>query len=131
MFADDLILFCEAETRSVEILMEAFQSFSTSIGLTVNYHKSEIVLRGFKGHIEQAILQITRFSSSSLPFRYIGIPIIAGRLSKIECRNMVENIIVRITKWTSRHFSYAGRAILIHSVLMGIYTFWAKLFVLP
>jgi len=43
LMIDYLMLFCETEVRSVKILIEAFQSFSTSTGLTANYHKSKIV----------------------------------------------------------------------------------------
>ncbi|RAL42945.1 hypothetical protein DM860_009727 [Cuscuta australis] len=37
----------------------------------------------------------------------------------------------RITTWSSRHLSYAGRIKLINSVLFGIYNFWARIFVIP
>ncbi|XP_070026680.1 uncharacterized protein [Nicotiana sylvestris] len=37
----------------------------------------------------------------------------------------------RITSWTSRFLSYAGRLQLIKSVLFSIQTFWSQIFVLP
>ena len=127
MFADDLLLFCAAEVNSVKHLMDAFQTFSARTGLEANYTKSKIVIRGCHPKTEQDILHITRIN----PFRYLGVPITASRLSKIECRSMVEKMTTRIKTWASRHLSYVGRATLIHSVLLGIYTFWAKIFVLP
>ena len=56
MFADDHVLFCTADVKSVKLLMDAFQSFSTSIGLMANFNKSAIVIRGCNEKIEQDIL---------------------------------------------------------------------------
>ncbi|KAJ8427524.1 LOW QUALITY PROTEIN: hypothetical protein Cgig2_008884 [Carnegiea gigantea] len=88
------------KTHSVKILMEAFQSFSTSTRLIVNYNKSEIVTRGCKLHTELQIMQITSFVQGSLPFRYLGVPITAKifvipqevikQVTKI-CRNYLWN----------------------------------------
>lgn len=44
---------------------------------------------------------------------------------------LVEKIRGRISSWTSRYLSYAGRLQLISSVLMSIVNFWASVFRLP
>jgi len=48
------------------------------------------------GGIKKLILEIIGFSEGDLPFRYLGVPITAGKLSKMECRVLVENIAVKI-----------------------------------
>lgn len=111
--------------------MDAFQTFSAGTRLEANYNKFEIVIRGCHPKIEQDILNITRVKHGSLPFRYLGVPITASRLSKLEYRSLVDKTTARIKTWASRHLSYAGRAALIHSILLGIYTCWQKIFVLP
>lgn len=42
-------------------------------------------------------MQATKFTEGSLALRYPGIPIAASRLSKMECRSLVEKITARIT----------------------------------
>ncbi|XP_019236925.1 PREDICTED: uncharacterized protein LOC109217149 [Nicotiana attenuata] len=37
----------------------------------------------------------------------------------------------RIQSWTTKYLSYAGRAVLVKSVLFAIQTFWAQVFILP
>ena len=44
---------------------------------------------------------------------------------------MVEKITRKITAWATRAISYAGRVALINSVLMGLFNFWATIFILP
>ena len=123
MFVDGLILFCAADLKSVQWLMSAFQEFCMTTGLEANYNKSEIVIRGCKPHREQEILHATGFSAGALHLRYLGILITASRLSKMECRSMVDKITARIKTWSIRNLSYAGKAALIQSVLLGIFTF--------
>ena len=123
MFADDFLLFCTAEVNSVKHLMDAFQKFSACTRLEANYTKSEIIIKGCQLKSEQDILHITRVKPGSLPFRYLGVPISASRLSKIECRSLVEKKMARSKMRTSRHLLYAGRAALIQYVLMGIFMF--------
>jgi len=66
-----------------------------------------------------------------LPLRYLSIPITANRLSKMEYRSLVDKITARITTWSTRNLSYAGRAALIQPVLMQIFTFCARILILP
>ncbi|KAJ8432051.1 LOW QUALITY PROTEIN: hypothetical protein Cgig2_016330 [Carnegiea gigantea] len=51
------------------------------------------IKRGCGQKTEAKILQIAGFTIGSLPFRYLGVPIIASRLSKLECRGLVDKTI--------------------------------------
>jgi len=42
----------------------------------------------------------------------------------------VEKITRKISTWLIRTISYAGRVALINSVLMGVFNFWATIFIL-
>ena len=77
------------------------------------------------------ISRITCFQEGALPFRYLGVPITANKLSKIECKLLVEKFTRNITTWATKTIPYAGRVAMVNSVLMGIFTFWATIFVLP
>ena len=131
LFADDLILFCKAHPSSVRIMMGAFHQFTVCSGLKANLEKSNIAFGGECSQIQKECLDITGFTEGHLPFRYLGLPITASRLSKGECKLLVEKITAKIRTWGSRHISYAGRVVLINSVLVGMFSFWAKFFILP
>ncbi|XP_074265976.1 uncharacterized protein LOC141588433 [Silene latifolia] len=77
------------------------------------------------------ILQVTRFKEGALPFRYLGIPIQARRLTRHDCNILVEKIVARVRGIGARKFSYAGRLTLINSVLNTLHNYWSAIFLIP
>ncbi|RAL47356.1 hypothetical protein DM860_013321 [Cuscuta australis] len=73
----------------------------------------------------------TKMSRGVLPFKYLGGPITASRISNRECEALVHKLTNKITVWATKHLSYAERCKLINSVLFGIISLWCKLFVIP
>jgi len=63
--------------------------------------------------------------------KYLGIPITASRLSKMECSVLVEKITAWVHIWATRNLSFAGRAMLINTVIFGMFSYWASIFLLP
>ncbi|XP_074298449.1 uncharacterized protein LOC141629328 [Silene latifolia] len=66
-----------------------------------------------------------------MPFRYLGVPIQLGKVSKKEFSSLVEKMVTRIRSIGARKLSYAGRVVLINSVLNTLYNYWAAMFVIP
>ncbi|KAJ8419339.1 LOW QUALITY PROTEIN: hypothetical protein Cgig2_024014 [Carnegiea gigantea] len=53
------------------------------------------------------------------------------KLTKIECRGLVEKILAKVHLWATRSISFIGRAKLISSVIFGLFNYWASIFMLP
>lgn len=70
-------------------------------------------------------------SLGTIPFRYLGVPLSSKKLSVYQCKPLVDKVTARIQGWTAKYLSYAGRLQLVKSVLFGIQTYWAQIFVLP
>jgi len=130
-FADDLMLFCHADTSSVAILKDSLNEFSSISGLKINLAKSSIYLTGIGDQLHSAIREQVGFQQSALPVRYLGVPLITTRLTHADCLPLVERIITRIKLWTSSSLTYAGRLQLIQSVLFSIQVYWSTMFILP
>ncbi|XP_074283544.1 uncharacterized protein LOC141608092 [Silene latifolia] len=73
MFADDLLLFCKGDIRSVTILMEAFKVFRATTGLNISTGKSDIYMSGVVSDEAKAMLDATGFKRGVLPFKYLRI----------------------------------------------------------
>ncbi|CAN4117930.1 unnamed protein product [Withania somnifera] len=130
-FADDLLLFCRGELKSVRSLYACFLQFSKASGLVANVEKSSVYFGGVKQAAQEHILHELQFGKGDLPFRYLGVPLSTKRLSIVQCKPLIDKMLGRITSWTTRFLSYAGRAQLVLSVLFAIQIFWSQLFALP
>ncbi|KAJ8433592.1 hypothetical protein Cgig2_016522 [Carnegiea gigantea] len=48
----------------------------------------------------------------------------------MECASLVEKIIARVHLWATRNISLVGRTRLINSVIFGMFSYWASIFLL-
>ncbi|KAJ8429587.1 hypothetical protein Cgig2_023793 [Carnegiea gigantea] len=99
--------------------------YNTLLG--VQNATSPIVLGCCNETLYQQCLSVTGLRNTSFPLKYLGVPITASRLTKVECTSLVEKIMAKATK----NISFAERARLINSVIFGMYTYWASIFLLP
>lgn len=130
-FVDDLLLFSKGKVESVMIILKAFATFSCASGLEMNKEKSEIYFNGVKGEDMQKILQCSGFQRCTFPFRYLGIPITFKRIGIGDCHKLVERMVGRIRGWGAKKLSYAGRLVLVQSILSQLHTYWARIFIIP
>lgn len=73
-FADELFLFSTGDPTSISLLMQAFENFVASTGLTVNPMKCKIYYGYVESHDKDIIYGIKSFQEGALPFRCLGIP---------------------------------------------------------
>jgi len=130
MSADDLILFCKTDLATLQHIMNVLHEFHECAGLQANMQKSQMVLGGCSPDLQYKCQQITGLQDSNFPLKYLGVPITSSRLTKVACRNLVEKITVRMKIWATKSLSYAGRVMLINTVVFGMFNYWASIFIL-
>ncbi|XP_074292218.1 uncharacterized protein LOC141619085 [Silene latifolia] len=124
-------LIFTGNAQSIMLLIKAFSSFSKASGLKMNNTKSKVYFNGVAQELKTDIQQVTCFIEGSMPFRYRGVPIQAGKLTKTDCNILTEKMVNRITSLGAKKLSYAGRIVLINSVLNTLYSYWAGIFLIP
>ncbi|KAL0284375.1 UNVERIFIED_CONTAM: hypothetical protein Sradi_7199300 [Sesamum radiatum] len=130
-FADDLLLFSKAETASVLVFKRALTMFADLSGLHANIQKSHLILSRAALPLRDALLATLDFQEGHLPLRYLGLPLLASRLTIADCQPILRKIDDRIKGWEGIMLSFAGRVQLIKSVLSALQVYWAMAFILP
>ncbi|XP_074266598.1 uncharacterized protein LOC141589875 [Silene latifolia] len=131
MFADDLLLFSKGDVASIMVLLRSFSTFLHASGLQMNATKTNAYFKGVSKELKADVLQVSGFIEGQLPFRYLGIPITCGKLTKQDCQVLVERIVSRIRGFGTKNLSYSGRLVLVNSVLTTLYNYWINIFLIP
>ncbi|KAL2225756.1 UNVERIFIED_CONTAM: putative mitochondrial protein [Sesamum indicum] len=130
-FADDLLLFCRANTASVRVFKSGLDRFADWSGLRLNVEKSHIIISRSAQNIREELLAVLGFQEGHLPMRYLGLPLISSRLSIADCQPLLSKIDTQINGWEGLALSYAGRVQIIKAVLVAMGVYWASAFILP
>lgn len=130
-FADDLLLFCRGDYISIYHMIQGLNLFSKTSGLYANNQKTAMYCSGMLDDDMNRIKEASGFSMGCLPFRYLGVPISTRKLKVGDCEKLIDNITAKIRIWQTRKISYAGRGLLVNSVLMSMQTYWGQMFILP
>lgn len=129
-FADDLMVFADGIKRSLEGILAVFKGFEKASGLKINLEKSTLYMAGVtQQHMED--ISAFPFDSGQLPVRYLGLPLLTKRMTVGDYLPLIEKIRSRISSWTGRFLSFAGRLQLIQSVITSLANFWLAAFRLP
>ncbi|GJW67965.1 RNA-directed DNA polymerase, eukaryota, reverse transcriptase zinc-binding domain protein [Tanacetum coccineum] len=77
------------------------------------------------------ILDIMPFKVEKLPIRYLGVPLTSKRIRIKECKSLIDKVESRVFNWKNKCLSYAGRLMLVASILESIHVYWASVILLP
>lgn len=130
-FADDLLVFVDGTQQSMECILGVFKRFEEISGLSISLEKSTLYTAGVTDLDREAILRHIPLAYGSLPVRYLGLPLMTKRMSSQDYSPLVERIRKRITSWTARQLSFAGRLQLINTVIHSLTNFWMSVYRMP
>ena len=105
--------------------------FHSLSGLKINTGKSVFFSAGIERREEEEILDCIGFQAGQLPIKYLGIPLVTRKLKKADCVPLLEMISSKLDLWANNWLTYAGRVVLIKSVLYSIYSFRASVVMIP
>jgi hypothetical protein len=91
LFADDILIMCDVDVNQILNLDHILLCFKAISGLKVNLKKSKLVAVGEVPYIEE-LANILSCNISSLPLRYLGLPLGAPFKSKAIWDGLVEKI---------------------------------------
>ena len=130
-FADDTLVFCEAEQEYLLKIKNVLLSFQAFSGLMVNFHKSGLIVIGKEADWGQQAANLLECKLVQLPMTYLGIPLGANMRKRASWQCIIDKIHKRLQTWKCSCLSRAGRVVLIKSVLNSLPIYYLSLFRMP
>ena len=106
-----------------------FDDFASWSGLEMNPSKTELFTSGLDQGESIAISRYG-FTSSALPIRYLGLPLMSRKLKIGEYAPLINKITLSFQSWSVKFLSFAKRLQLLKTVIFGTVNFWASAFML-
>ncbi|XP_042961829.1 uncharacterized protein LOC122296285 [Carya illinoinensis] len=130
LFANDTLLFNDANQDHLRALRALLLCFEAVFGLGINLNKSEIVPVGSVSNIYD-LANIMGCKVSSLPMKYLGLPLEALHRSVSIWDGVIQKIETRLAGWKKIYLSKGGSVTLIKSTLSNLPTYFLSLFPIP
>lgn len=98
MFADDLLLFAEANLDQIEVIKAVVGRFCEASGQKVNNSKTTIYFSKNVSHDEKhQIAGVGGFRTTSNIGKYLGIPIVHGRLRASTLQEIINKLSLQLS----------------------------------
>ena len=130
-FADDLLIFIDGSLHSVQQVLQVLKEFEKRSGLAISMQKTSFYASGMTDQEVDTIQASTGMICGTLPVRYLGVPLNSRKLNLVTCEPLIHQIKKKFSSWSVKSLSFAGRLLIIKTVIAGITTFWCSAFILP
>ncbi|PKU75120.1 Putative ribonuclease H protein [Dendrobium catenatum] len=130
LYADDLIVFGEANNTNCSILTYCLAYISACSGLYTNSQKSYVSFSQHTTNILDlaCILNIPNITNK---FNYLGIPISTGKIKASDFNPLLEKITFLLSGWKASSLSIAGRMQYIKYTISNTVAYWVRAIFVP
>ncbi|CAL5415768.1 unnamed protein product [Camellia sinensis] len=130
-FADDSMLFCEADLEQIVHIKRVLRCFEILSGMRINFHKSVVCGVGVDVEALSSCADILNCKVQGLPMKFLGLPLGANPGRKSTWKPVLDKVKARLAGWKRRTLSFAGRLTLIKSALSSLPIYYLSLFRMP
>ena len=130
LYADDTLIFCQANKEQLKYLSWILMWFEALSGLKINLNKSEVIPIGIVDNVEELASELG-CKVGSLPTPYLGLPLGAKHKAIGVWDSIEERFRKRLASWKMQYISKGGRATLIRSTLSSLPIYYLSLFRMP
>ena len=121
-YADDTLLVMEADAKQIICLKALLQTFASSTGLKVNFHKSMMVPLNLSEERAEHFTRTLGCKQGSMPFTYLGLPLGTTKPPIESFLPLVEGVERRLSG-IANFLNTTGKLEMVKTVLASITTF--------
>ena len=120
-FTDDLILFAKVDEDSCEAISEVLDEFCEESGQKVSMEKSRIYFSpNVQAERRSEICSRLGIQATANIGNYLGFPINHKGVPRNRLNFIIERVMSKLAGWKARFLSFAGRFVLVKSVMSSI-----------
>ncbi|KAL9671576.1 hypothetical protein QQ045_009146 [Rhodiola kirilowii] len=124
LFADDCLLFLKATLQNMRVVKSILDRFELLSGQKLNYEKSELFFgKNLDANHARVLCDYLGVKKGEGLSKYLGMPIIFGTNKTAVFRELEEKCWTRLHGWKEKCLSWAGKEILIKSILQAVPVF--------
>ena len=130
LYADDTLIFCEADLEQFKFLSWILMWFEAMSGLKINLAKSEIIPIGPVTNLVELASELG-CNIGSFPTSYLALPLGAKHKALGVWDSIEERYRKRLAAWKTQYISKGGRIMLIRNTLSSLPIYHLSLFCMP
>ncbi|KAL4346365.1 hypothetical protein GQ457_17G012800 [Hibiscus cannabinus] len=130
-FADDLMLFLEANEVNVRNTKRVLRVFEVVSGLHLNMKKTKLIGINTDSCFLSGWADSIKCGTDVLPTSYLGLPLGHSHNSTMLWQTIFDKVNSRLDGWKGKLLSFGGRLTLVRSVFSNLPVFFMSLFQMP
>ena len=131
-FADDLILFAKVDEDSCEAISEVLDEFCEELGQKVSVEKSRIYFSpNMQVETKREVCSKLGIQATTNIGNYLRFPIKHKGVPRNRLNFIIERVMNKLAGWKARFLSFAGRSVLVKSVMSSIPNYVMQVATLP
>ncbi|XP_040990910.1 uncharacterized protein LOC121238132 [Juglans microcarpa x Juglans regia] len=121
LYADDIIVFANGGKSSLRAIWDAFAQYEDWSGQVVSKEKSSIFFpKLFTSAQKRSALRISSFSEGSFPVKYLGAPLVSGRMKVIHFDGLIHRIRSQLKGWQTKFLSSGAHLLLLRHIVASV-----------
>jgi hypothetical protein len=132
LFADDSLLFFQANPQQAGIIKKALNLYERCTGQSLSIGKCSILFSSFTPKVRQTeIKNMLGVQHSTFEEKYLGFPTPEGRMKAEKFQLVKEKFTKRLGGWNENHMAMGAKENLIKSMAQALATYIMSIFILP
>eukprot|EP00253_Pinus_taeda_P033452 PITA_33452 len=133
LFVDDILIFSNGSYNELKELKCILDLFLKATGMQINSRKSQVSVADFDRRERTTFLNLFPFQYQPLdsPLKHLGFWLKPTAYKKEDWNWLIAKLEAKISHWSYKWLSRAGRVTLIKYVLLAILVYWAALTWVP